>query len=205
MTDERCRRAFETAERYADGVASEEEWQAAQAGVEEIRNAWRVEDKEAERQFTGWEGPVYQAPTAAEKATEAALGAISFTDNGLIDAAGSVADSAAWAVGIDAGYEAEFRDAEYAEHRFQATLLRCIIGNPFRPVVIDPSWLVWNDGTVVKSAQSIYDDKRFEDLPILADALEDAGCTDPDILGHCRGGGEHVRGCWLVDLILGKE
>jgi hypothetical protein len=73
----------------------------------------------------------------------------------------------------------------------------------FRP--LDPTWLTWNNAIVPAIARHIYDDRAFHDLPFLADALEDAGCTDPDILGHCRSGGEHVRGCWVVDLILGKE
>jgi hypothetical protein len=85
-----------------------------------------------------------------------------------------------------------------------ASLLRDIF-NPFRSVTIDPVWLTWNDGTVVKMAQTIYDDRRFEDLPIWADALMKAGCQNEDILSHCRNGGPHVRGCWAVDLILGKE
>jgi hypothetical protein len=84
-------------------------------------------------------------------------------------------------------------------------LIRGIVGNPFRPVVIDPSVYHWNDGTVVKVAQDIYDDRAFDRLPILADALEDAGCGDPEILGHLRGTGPHVRGCWLIDAVLGKE
>jgi hypothetical protein len=83
----------------------------------------------------------------------------------------------------------------------QCTLLRCIFGNPFRSVTLDPSWLTC---TVTSLAQAIYTDRAFDRLPILADALEDAGCTDADILAHCRGGGEHVRGCWVVDLLLGK-
>jgi hypothetical protein len=65
--------------------------------------------------------------------------------------------------------------------------------------------LTWNHATVPAIARHIYDDRAFYDLPILADALEDAGCTNPDILAHCRAGGEHVRGCWVVDLILGKS
>jgi hypothetical protein len=70
---------------------------------------------------------------------------------------------------------------------------------------VDPSWLAWNDRTVVKLAQAIYNEKAFDRLPILADALEDAACSDVDILAHCRGPGPHVRGCWVVDLLLGKE
>ena len=92
---------------------------------------------------------------------------------------------------------------EFAGPR-QCALLRCLFGNPFRPVSLDPAWLGWNAGTVVKLAQAIYDDRRFGELPVLADALEDAGCTDAAILAHCRGPGEHVRGCWAVDLVLGR-
>ena len=86
-----------------------------------------------------------------------------------------------------------------------ARFLRDIFGNPFRPVSLDPTWLNWHDGTIRKLAQSIYDERAFDHLPILADALEEAGCIDSDILAHCRHPGEHVRGCWIVDLILGKE
>ncbi|HEY1381779.1 MAG TPA: hypothetical protein VGF55_33580 [Gemmataceae bacterium] len=83
-------------------------------------------------------------------------------------------------------------------------MLRDIFGNPFRPVAVEPAWLAWNHGTVPAIARRVYDERRFEDLPILADALEDAGCTNADLLAHCRGGGPHVRGCWAVDLLLGK-
>jgi hypothetical protein len=74
-----------------------------------------------------------------------------------------------------------------------------------RSAPIHPSWLAWNDGTIRKMAQVIYDDSAFDRLPLLADALEDAGCDDADILSHCRTPGEHVRGCWVVDLLLGKS
>jgi hypothetical protein len=86
-----------------------------------------------------------------------------------------------------------------------AALLRDILGNPFRPSALDPAWLAWNGGTVAKLAAAIYDERRFADLPILADALEDAGCADAGILAHCRGGGEHVRGCWAVDRLTGRQ
>jgi hypothetical protein len=91
-----------------------------------------------------------------------------------------------------------------ADRKLQIALLNDLVGDLFRSVVVDPTWLVWNDGTVKKVAQAIYDERRFHDLPILADALEDAGCTNADILAPCRGPGPHVRGCWLVDLLLGK-
>jgi hypothetical protein len=93
----------------------------------------------------------------------------------------------------------------YQESKAQAGLVRDIFGNPFRVATLDPVWLQWNGGTVRKIAQSIYDDRAFDRMPILAAALEEAGCTDQAILDHCRGHGPHVRGCWVVDLLLGKE
>lgn len=83
--------------------------------------------------------------------------------------------------------------------------IREVIGNPFRPISLNPAWLTWHDGLLASMAQKMYDSRNFTDMPILADALEEAGCTDPDILNHCRQPAEHVRGCWLLDLLLGKE
>jgi hypothetical protein len=95
--------------------------------------------------------------------------------------------------------------ATLSEKARQAALLRDIFGNPFRPPLpIDAHWLTWNDGAVPKQSQIIYDDRRFADLPLLADALEEAGCTNADILAHCRQVNEHERGCWVLQLLLGK-
>ncbi len=80
-------------------------------------------------------------------------------------------------------------------------LLICIFGNPFRPVAFDSAWL---SSTARGIAEAIYDDRAFDRLPILGDALQDAGCENDDILSHCRGEGPHVRGCWVVDGVLGK-
>jgi hypothetical protein len=89
--------------------------------------------------------------------------------------------------------------------RHLCSLFRDIWGPlSFRSLTVDPSWLTWNGGTVVRLAQAIYDHRAFGDLPVLADALEEAGCPNPDILAHCRSGGDHVRGCWALDLLLGK-
>ena len=78
-------------------------------------------------------------------------------------------------------------------------LVRDIFGNPFRPVTFDPRW---RTSDVVGLAQAICDDKAFERMPILADALMDAGCEEEQLIGHCRGEGPPVRGCWVVDLVL---
>ena len=86
----------------------------------------------------------------------------------------------------------------------QSDFLRDIFGNPFCPISLDPAWLTLNDGTVLRIAQAIYGDRGFERLPHLADALEKAGCDEADILTHCRQLGKHVRGCWVLDLLLGR-
>jgi hypothetical protein len=91
------------------------------------------------------------------------------------------------------------------EEKEQANLLRHVIGNPFRPAAVDPAWLSAHDGVARAIVQVIHDEQRYDDLPFLADALEDAGCTDADLLGHCRGPGPHFRGCWAVGLILSKD
>jgi len=81
-------------------------------------------------------------------------------------------------------------------------LLRDIFGNPFRPVAFDPAW---RTDTAVVLARQMYDSRDFGAMPILADALQDAGCEDEQVLNHCRDAtAPHVRGCWVVDLVLGK-
>ncbi len=98
--------------------------------------------------------------------------------------------------------QAAIRRAERAkELAAQTALLRDIFGNPFRPVALDPAWLT---SDVLALARGIYDDRAFDRMPILADALQDAGCANEDVLNHCRSDGPHVRGCWVVDLVLGK-
>jgi hypothetical protein len=97
---------------------------------------------------------------------------------------------------------------EYAE---LARMLRDVVGNPCRRVVTKRThyrlrqWRAWNEGTVVRLAQSMYDSRCFDEMPILHDALSDAGCDNLDILEHCRTDGGHIRGCWVVDLLLKKK
>ena len=84
----------------------------------------------------------------------------------------------------------------------QCVLLREIFGNPFQPVAFDPAW---RTDTAVSLARQMYESREFSAMPILADALQDAGCENSDILNHCRdANATHVRGCWVVDLLLGK-
>jgi hypothetical protein len=89
--------------------------------------------------------------------------------------------------------------------RFHADLVREVFGNPFRPLRVVPGWLTWNDGTVCRLAQAIYEEKAFDRMPILADALEEAGCSEALLVDHCRRGTTHVQGCWVLDLLVDKE
>ncbi|MGE3805752.1 MAG: hypothetical protein AB7K24_13840 [Gemmataceae bacterium] len=120
------------------------------------------------------------------------------------------AQQAVFAAELPNGSESSER--AHAERSAQAELVREIFGNPFRPVTADESWLTWKDHTVPKLAQAAYDERQLPSghidtkrLAMLADALEEAGCTSEDVLAHLRGPGPHVRGCWVVDLVLSKD
>jgi len=87
--------------------------------------------------------------------------------------------------------------------RIELKVLRDIFGNPFRPVAFYPAW---RTDTAVAIARQMYDSRDFGAMPILADALQDAGCEDEHILNHCRDAtAPHVRGCWVCDLVLNKS
>jgi hypothetical protein len=96
------------------------------------------------------------------------------------------------------------REAVVQEEAAQAAVLREMVGNLYRPVHLAPLWLYWNDRCVPNMARLIYDERRWADLPILADALEDAGCDSIALLDHLHGSGPHWPGCWALDLILGQ-
>jgi hypothetical protein len=182
LRDERLREYLRLLELHADGrvpgpqlAAAREAAREARRRVDESTTASAREREVCSRLVTWGGGSLGRR--AAERAVRAAR-----------DAAAWVAD---WAVA--------------AEAKAQCDLLRDIFGNPFRPVAAEPSWTTWNGGVVGKLAGSVYEERAFERLPVLADALEEAGCTDADLLAHCRGGGGHVRGCWVVDLLVGKS
>jgi hypothetical protein len=99
------------------------------------------------------------------------------------------------------GSTGDWTEAYRKEQSAQAALARDIFGNPFRPVAFLPEW---RTSTVVSLAKAMYESRDFAAMPLLADALQDAGCEQADILEHCRGTGPHVRGCWVVDHVLEK-
>jgi hypothetical protein len=174
-------KAIEVAERHSDLQATAHELAAARAGVEE------------QTYLEGGE-PVYD-PTfwaCGESIVEDVRGALFY----------SATTVAAEVTEDGAGADDRFAGIITREKAAHVHLSHDVFGNPFRPVPADPAWLT---SAVVALAGGIYADRAFDRMPILADALEDAGCEDTDVLSHCRSGGPHVRGCWVVDLLLGKE
>jgi hypothetical protein len=113
------------------------------------------------------------------------------------------------ALAYDAGHEhgsTEWETARQERVMEMIALLRDIVGNPFQPLPErDVAWLEASGGLAARLANSIYEERHFTELPILADALEDAGCMEQRLLDHLRGPGPHDRGCWALDVILGKE
>jgi hypothetical protein len=198
--DSISRIALEAAERWSDGRISPEELQAA-------GNAALTLERQAE-DYHGWAayrlGDHYSG-SEYEESQRSYLTARSASRACASDICQTVREAAQAAVEVIELPGCRFPEKPQTEARVQATLLRCIVGNPFSPLMaLDPTSLAWNDGTVGRIAESIYEERAFDRLPVLADALEEAGCTDADILAHCRQPGEHVRGCWVVDLLLGK-
>lgn len=181
------------AEKYADGEVSNKERQEARTRIAGYRpngdQAKKVRDLAAR-------SAGYAAYYAIEKRVAKNLR--------LIRASGVSAVLAHAARKAAKPHERDpWTKVHNAEERITAHLIRCIFGNPFRPATIDPTW---KTDTVLSLAKHMYESREFSAMPILADALQDAGCDNEDILKHCRDGKQkHVRGCWVVDLILGKE
>ncbi|HLW65869.1 MAG TPA: hypothetical protein VKS79_11155, partial [Gemmataceae bacterium] len=102
-------------------------------------------------------------------------------------------------------------DAHLLNHLVQQSewpggwLVREVFGNPSRAFDVNPDWLAWKCGTVAALTRGIYEERAFDRMPILADALEEAGCQTADILTHCRHANRHFRGCWVIDLLLGLK
>jgi hypothetical protein len=180
ITEDSSRRAVRISELYADGRAPFKELHAAFVAADKIFS-------NSLHHVRNWH------------ANDAARLAAHLEMRGLSDGTATAAAMAGASGGGD--YWKQYA----GEKGHQCILLREIFGNPFRSVEVDPSWLAWNSGIVPKLAHAIYEDRTFDRLPILADALEEAGCDNADILSHLRGPEPHVRGCWVVDLILGKE
>jgi hypothetical protein len=247
LTEERSKRAVETAERFADGLATDEDLETASIA------AWNVKKEgvvlqEAERESelghaerTKTEATLWAVEAAAWTVTEEAIKAgnssslvlqgavpreleagylMSLLTGMTTEDQGATRWEADRLGGDEERRKAAFRwfsekaagarrdlegrkDAAAEEERCRQSKLIRDCFNPFNRQ--GHSTAPWKGGIVVRLAQAIYDERAFDRLPVLADALEEAGCTDADLLAHCRQPGEHVRGCWVVDLLLGKK
>jgi hypothetical protein len=188
MMDERSQMVVEVAEQFADGLATDEDRSVtrrlAQQSVQFNVNT-------GQPTAPGWEqcaasvayySVAGEAAKAAQAASKLAIEALIWRENGHT--------------------EYGRRGSNNGECWHQANLWRDIFGNPFRPVSVDTSW---RTSTVLAIAAQMYHSRDFDAMPILADALQDAGCDNEEILNHCRGDSPHSRGCWVVDSILGKQ
>jgi hypothetical protein len=202
LHDDRVRPSIEVIERYADGSANEARPTSARGVAQEaleevvgrvwdgyaiaseaccvVRNATSRFPEKAARETV---------LRAAAALTAEIVGPCSFATPDLVH-------HVAWHNAHQAGWQSACREL--------CRLIRDVFGNPFRLPRLTAYWLAAHDNIVPKLAQGIYGEGAFDRVPILGDALEDAGCNDIEILHHCHEPGEHVRGCWVVDLVLGK-
>jgi hypothetical protein len=212
LTDARSCQAVEVAERFAEGQTTDQERNAA----------WRAA-ADLDWQITREEGDSDSARELANcAATSAANDDDAFLPHDSDEKDFRAAEDSSYCAAVTREHEftrethsntSLRRNAQKAartqELAAQAALVRCMFGNPFRPITINPAW---QTPTVTSLARAAYEERSLPSgeldparLAVLADALEEAGCTNPDILDHLRGPGPHVRGCWLVDHLLGKE
>jgi hypothetical protein len=208
LMDARSRNAVEVAEVFWDGLASEKDLGNA------ARNGHQVAQDPAYA-----DAPPYSTVHAIEHARIAACWASALPSNGAVTAAARAAGHAGIAGGLlgwnpgRSNWPDVLTRRRASEQGSQTRLLRDIFGNPFRPrPPLAPSLLGWRDGLIFRLAEAVYENRilpggHFDKgrVAALADALEDAGCTDAEILGHLRGPGPHVRGCHVVDLFLGNK
>ena len=193
LTDQGSCEAVNAAEKYADGEIGEQRFRKLGAAAE-------LAFEEANSNVLN---PDYSDPHGAGIAEAATISAF------WLSHVGDHSDLAAEAT-VEAVRQATGTAEE--ERRHQVCLLHDVFGPlPFRPIVIEPAWLTWQGNTIPRLAQAAYEERLLPSgymdarcLTVLADALEEAGCHDADILTHCREPGPHFRGCWAVDLLLGK-
>ncbi|HEY1190777.1 MAG TPA: hypothetical protein VGE74_24315 [Gemmata sp.] len=187
-----CRVAVENSEGYADGLESAESRDAVARAAE----ALALDLNRGGR----WGDFAIYATAATVDATSAHAGTIPPAISAASTVAHAVARAAAGESPPDK-YDTELDAVEARERVAQSHLLRDIVGNPFRAPSFEPEW---RTDTVMALAAQMYASRSFDAMPILGDALADAGCPDGEILEHCRRPGPHVRGCFVVDLVLNK-
>jgi hypothetical protein len=220
LKDSRLRDAVEAAELFADGNLTTAELSQFLSAVREVL---READRHAEHCWQEWaraarppwnRSVAWPDPVLAEEEFRAA------------DFAYCVAYAAAWAAqlpgqpwwskeheAVFGGFPNRHEPTSFLAREARPPLpfqdepdwlVRDVFGDPFTPIIIEDRWRTWNAGTVVKVARTIYQERRFQDMPVLADTLEEAGCTTEAVLTHCRRHPGHVRGCWALEHLLAQ-
>jgi hypothetical protein len=235
LPDERVRQSLAINERYADGAANEQELreaktaaskaafeaQAAWDRVRSAKHAARIAQRMADRAHArGSRGREKEAAERADRVTQDAaeearklarkVWSEFGSQNAILAARFAAYTETANRPVVSHCLKGTRQEAESAlkvarEQLDDRSVLGDLFGNPFRPIAISPAWLAWHHRTIPRLAQAIYDDRAFDRMPVLADALEEAGCADVEMLGHCRGLEPHFRGCFLLDAILTKK
>lgn len=215
LDEEPSRRAVQTAEQFADGLGSPEQLARARAearqvtwdAIQRVRTEWsmpRVNESARVAWVAVW------AACAAEETAEARIWSEEQARPGYPNAGSCLplrtAQVVSWArtVAVEQGLDPNRTTGEQ-EESYQCDLLRDMFEGVIQPVPIQPEWLEWQSGLVVRLARVLHDEGRFEELPVLADALEDAGCDDARLLEHLRSEGPHAKGCWALDALLQKN
>jgi hypothetical protein len=179
LPDERSRAVVVVAERFADGLATPDQLRASHRLAREVSLEQRRRNADDPHQFVSLAASDTAYPSGYSAATSATVDA---AWNPVKDETGSCVREAEWTA--------------------QAGIVRDLFGNPFRTIIVDARW---QTPVVTALAETIYDQWAFDRLPILADALQDAGCENVEVLNHCRSDGPHVRGCWVLDLLTGRK
>jgi hypothetical protein len=207
LPDARAQAVVEVAEQVADGILPRDELQRAEAQIQEPIDA-------LEGQWRASRGAQRRALLSTHEALALALVILWPEAQKAAYYASSNASMALAALTNPRATNSDYAyfNSQRAEERTQTDILRCFFGDLFHPATLAPTVLTWHEATVVRLAQAAYDERHLPAgtrdnarLAILADALEEAGCDNADILNHLRGPGPHVRGCWAVDLCLGKS
>jgi hypothetical protein len=185
-----CRRAVAVAERFAEGLASEQELRAADLAMVSAARPEALppavpDTPDSYQSLACFCARNATHPRASEAARSTAYLALPF--------------------GPPGPRPDIRRDAVRQRAAVVVESLREVVGNPFRRPKVQPAWLTANEATALRLARGIWEEQDFDRLPILGDALEDAGCGSAAILEHCRRQGGHVRGCWVLDLLLGND
>jgi hypothetical protein len=191
LADKPYRHAVNVAEQFAEGLVTADDLARAHAVAYRVAVAGGGGGTPGPLWCAGWfTDPYYGAwDNSGSPAAPAVLAAAASTEDAQAAAVLCVPWAAAFGV----------------ENAVQAALLRDVIHAPYRAVHLRAYWRWSNAGTAAMLARAIYEERAFDRLPILADALQDAGCEDEQILEHCRGPGPHIRGCWPVDALLRRS